>query len=373
MAEEPLTNPLILKKEREATNMNRHEIALKKLHEGTVIPANPLALDENRKFDEKRQRALVRYYLDSGVGGLAVAVHTTQFEIREPKHNLLETVLKVAVDEARKFEEANNTTIVMVAGACGPKEQAVREAELAKSLGYDAVLLSPGGLNALSEDEMVERTEAVAAVMPVIGFYLQPSVGGRVFTYNYWERVCAIKNVVAIKAAPFNRYCTFDVVRAAALSERSDEIALYTGNDDNIVIDLVSNYKFEVDGKVYEKRFIGGLLGHWSVWTKKAVELFEKCKALHGCETIPAEILKLANEVTDTNAAFFDTANGFKGCIAGLHEVLRRQGLMKGIWCLNPDETMSPGQNEEIDRVYKMYPHLNDDDFVKANLDKWLK
>jgi len=368
-----LINPHILKKEREATDMTRHELALKKLHEGTVIPANPLALDENRKFDEKRQRALVRYYLDAGVGGLAVAVHTTQFEIREPKYNLLEPVLKVAVDEARAFEAANNETVVMIAGACGPKEQAVREAELAKSLGYDAVLLSPGGLNALSEDEMIERTEAVAKIMPVIGFYLQPSVGGRIFSYNYWERICAIDNVVAIKAAPFNRYCTLDVVRAAALSKRSDEIALYTGNDDNIVIDLVSNYRFEVDGKVYEKRFIGGLLGHWSVWTKKAVELYNKCKALHGCETIPADVLKLANEVTDTNAVFFDFANGFKGCIAGLHEVLRRQGLMKGIWCLNPDETLSPGQSEEIDRIYKMYPHLSDDDFVKANLDKWLK
>ena len=353
--------------------MNRTEKALKILHEGTVIPANPLALDENRKFDEHRQRALVRYYLDSGVGGLAVAVHTTQFEIRDPKYNLLETVLTVAIDEARKHEEATGKTIVMVAGVCGPKEQAVKEAKLAKSLGYDAVLLSPGGLNHLSEDEMVERTAAVAAEMPVIGFYLQTSVGGRKFSYNYWERVCAIDNVVAIKAAPFNRYYSFDVVRAAALSPRADEIALYTGNDDNIVIDLVSNYRFEVDGKVYEKRFIGGLLGHWSVWTKKAVELFEKCKALHGAEEIPAEILKLANEVTDTNAAFFDTANGFKGCIAGLHEVLRRQGLMKGIWCLNPEETMSEGQLEEIDRVYKMYPHLNDDDFVKANLEKWLK
>ena len=353
--------------------MTRSEKALKILHEGTVIPANPLALDENRKFDEHRQGALVRYYLDSGVGGLAVAVHTTQFEIRDPKHNLLETVLTVAIDESRKYEEATGKTIVMVAGVCGPKEQAVKEAKLAKSLGYDAVLLSPGGLNHLSEDEMIERTAAVAAEMPVIGFYLQTSVGGRKFSYNYWERVCAIDNVVAIKAAPFNRYYTFDVVRAAALSPRADEIALYTGNDDNIVIDLVSNYRFEVDGKVYEKRFIGGLLGHWSVWTKKAVELFEKCKALHGCDEIPADILKLANEVTDTNAAFFDTANGFKGCIAGLHEVLRRQGLMKGIWCLNPEESMSEGQLEEINRVYAMYPHLNDDEFVRANLDKWLK
>lgn len=352
--------------------MTRHEIALEKLHGGTVIPANPLALDENRQFDEKRQRAIVRYYLDAGVGGLAVAVHTTQFEIRDPKYNLLERVLKVAKEEASKFEAASGETIVMVAGACGPTEQAVAEAQLAKSLGYDAVLLSPGGLNAYSEDYMVERTAAVAAVLPVIGFYLQPSVGGRVFTYNYWERVCATPGVVAIKAAPFNRYCTFDVVRAAALSKRADEIALYTGNDDNIVIDLVSNYKFTVDGKTYEKRFVGGLLGHWSVWTKTAVDMFNKLREIRTEDKISAEVLKLANEVTDTNAAFFDTANGFKGCIAGLHEVLRRQGLFKGIWCLNPEETMSEGQLEEIDRVYKMYPHLNDDEFVKANLAKWL-
>ena len=352
--------------------MKRHEIALEKLHNGTVIPANPLALNSKREFDERRQRAVVRYYLDAGVGGLAVAVHTTQFEIRDPEHNLLERVLKVAKEEADKFEAKNNTTIVMVAGACGPKEQAVREAELAKSLGYDAVLLSPGGLNALSEDEMVERTAAVAKVLPVIGFYLQTSVGGRVFSYNYWERICAIPGVVAIKAAPFNRYFSFDVVRAAALSERSDEIALYTGNDDNIVIDLISNYSFKVDGKVYEKRFVGGLLGHWSVWTKTAVDMYAKLKEIRTCDAIPAEVLKLANAVTDTNAVFFDTANGFKGCIAGLHEVLRRQGLFEGTWCLNPNETMSPGQKEEIDRIYEMYPELSDDDFVKANLDKWL-
>ena len=352
--------------------MTRHEIALEKLHAGTVIPANPLALNSKREFDERRQRAVVRYYLDSGVGGLAVAVHTTQFEIRDPEHNLLERVLKVAKEEADKFEKATGKTIIMVAGACGKTEQAVKEAELAKSLGYDAVLLSPGGLNAFSEDYMVERTKAVAAVMPVIGFYLQPSVGGRMFTYNYWERICEIDNVVAIKAAPFNRYCTLDVVRAAALSKRSDEIALYTGNDDNIVIDLVSNYKFNVDGKTYEKRFVGGLLGHWSVWTKKAVEMYERLKAVRAEDTIPADVLKLANEVTDTNAVFFDTANGFKGCIAGLHEVLRRQGLFEGTWCLNPEEKMSEGQNEEIDRIYKMYPHLSDDDFVKANLEKWL-
>ncbi len=352
--------------------MTRHERALEKLRLGTVIPANPLALNAKREFDEKRQRAIVRYYLDSGVGGLAVAVHTTQFEIRDKKYNLLEPVLKLAKDEADKFERKTGEVVVMVAGVCGPTEQAVAEAELAKKLGYDAVLLSPGGLNHLSEDEMIARTEAVAKIMPTIGFYLQTAVGGRAFSYNYWERLCAVDGVVAIKAAPFNRYYTLDVVRAAALSERSDKIALYTGNDDNIVIDLISEYEFNVNGKVYKKGFIGGLLGHWSVWTKSAVELYEKLKAYRGAKEIPADILKLANEVTDTNAAFFDTANNFKGCIAGLHEVLRRQGFFEGVWCLNPDEKMSEGQSEEIDRVYRMYPHLCDDEFVKANLERWL-
>ena len=351
--------------------MSRHEDALKKLHMGTVIPAMPLVLDENRRFDEEGQRLLVRYYLDAGVGGVAMAVHTTQFEIRDPKINLFEKVLDVVTDEISKFEAANNTVIVKIAGACGESAQAVKEAETAKKYGCDAVLLSPGGLKHLSEEDMVQRTKDVAAVMPVVGFYLQPSVGGRVFTYNYWEQICEIENVVAIKAAPFNRYLTLDVVRAAALSKRADEIALYTGNDDNIVIDLITNYKFEVDGKTYEKSFVGGLLGHWSVWIKKVVEYYNMLKDAKKSGNITPEILELANAVTDVNAVFFDTANNFAGCIAGLHEVLRRQGLMKGIWCLNPDETMSPGQNEEIDRVYRMYPELSDDDFVKANIEKW--
>ena len=352
--------------------MTRHELALKKLHEGTVIPANPLALDENRKFDEKRQRALCRYYLDCGVGGLAVAVHTTQFEIRKPEHNLLEPVLRIAKEEASEFEKKTGEVIVMVAGACGPKEQAVKEATLAKSLGYDAVLLSPGGLNHLSEEELIERTKAVAEILPVIGFYLQTAVGGRHFSYDYWTKIAEIPGVVAIKAAPFNRYYSYDVVRAVAFSSRRDDITLYTGNDDNIVLDLVTKYKFNINGEVYEKGFIGGLLGHWSVWTKTAVDLFNKLKEVRESESISPEILTLAAEVTDTNAVFFDTANNFKGCIAGLHEVLRRQGLLRGIWCLDPNETMSDGQAEEIDRIYKAYPHLNDDDFIKANLDKWL-
>ena len=353
--------------------MTRHERALEKLHNGTVIPANPLALDENRQFDPKRERALLRYYLDAGVGGLAVAVHTTQFEIRDPKINLLETVLKVAAEEVERYEATHDDVIVKIAGVCGPVEQALKEAELAKKYGYDAVLLSPGGLKNLTEDEMIARTEAVAAVMPVVGFYLQPSVGGRLFTYNYWQRLAEIKNVVAIKTAPFNRYQTLDVLRAVATSSRADEIAMYTGNDDNIVIDLITNYTFTEGGKTYSKRFVGGLLGHWCVWTKKVVEMYHMLMKVRDEEGgITPEILSLANAVTDLNAVFFDAANGFAGCIAGLHEVLRRQGIFKGIWCLNPEETMSPGQNEEIDRVYRMYPELSDDDFVKANLDKWL-
>lgn len=352
--------------------MNRHEKALQILHAGTVIPANPLALDANRQFDERRQRALTRYYLDAGVGGLAVAVHTTQFAIRDPEINLFERVLRTAAEEVAVFEQKNGKAIVQVAGVCGETVQAVAEAKLARQLGYDAVLLSPGGLAHLSEADMLSRTRAVAEVLPVIGFYLQPSVGGRVFSYDYWAKLCEIEHVVAIKSAPFNRYYTQDVVRAVTFSTRADKIALYTGNDDNIVIDLLTNYRFEQDGKVYETGFVGGLLGHWSVWTRTAVQMFEALRAAKKSGAISPQLLALANQVTDTNAAFFDTANGFAGCIAGLHEVLRRQGLLEGIWCLDPAETLSPGQLEEIDRVYRMYPHLNDDAFVAENCVRWL-
>jgi dihydrodipicolinate synthase/N-acetylneuraminate lyase len=304
----------------------------------------------------------MRYYLACGVGGIATAVHTTQFEIRDV--GLYEPILATVVDEIEKFELEHKSVIVRIAGVCGMEKQVLAEASMAKKYGFDVVLLSPGGLSHLSEDEMIERTKAVAKIMPVIGFYLQPSVGGRHFSYRYWESLAEIDNVVAIKAAPFNQYMTLDLVRAVALSSRNEKIALYTGNDDNIVIDLITEYKF---GNV-TKSFVGGLLGHWSVWTKKAVSLFHLAKKR---VNIP-ELLILANEATDANAAFFDTANGFAGCIPGLHEVLRRQGLLEGIWCLNPDETLSPGQMEEINRVYQMYPHLNDDEFVKTNLEKWL-
>lgn len=351
--------------------MRRHEKALDRLHNGTVIPATPLALDNDRKLNEKGLRLLMNYYLNCGVGGIATAVHTTQFEMRKPEIGLLEPVLKIVSDEIDRYEKKNDTVIVKVAGVCGETAQAVKEAELAKQYGYDAVLLSPGGLNDRPESELIERTRAVAEVMPVIGFYLQTAVGGRVFSYDYWKQICAIDNVVAIKCASFNRYQTLEVVRAAALSERSDEIALYTGNDDNIVIDLLTRYRFKKNGKEVVKAFEGGLLGHWSVWTKKAVELFDKIQSEKNNAEISSELLTLAAQVTDTNSAFFDAANGFQGCIAGLHEVLRRQGLMENIFCLNPNETMSAGQLEEIDRVYNMYPHLNDDAFIAENLADW--
>ena len=265
--------------------MNRHEIALNILKEGTVIPATPLALDNNRQFNEKGQRLLMRYFLNAGVGAIATAVHTTQFEIRQPEYNLYEPILTLVSEEIDKFEQQTGKVIAKVAGVCGPIEQAVKEAEIAKRLGFDAVLLSPGGLNDRTEEYMVERTQAVAAIMPVIGFYLQTAVGGRVFTYHYWEQVCATPNVIAIKCASFNRYTTFDVVRAVAMSDRCDEITLYTGNDDNIVIDLLTKFKFNKDGKTVVKSFEGGLLGHWCTWTQKAVEIFEKTKEAkkHDC------------------------------------------------------------------------------------------
>lgn len=351
--------------------MDRHLKALEILKSGTVIPATPLALDENRRFDEYSQRLLMKYYLNCGVGGIATAVHSTQFEIRDPEVNLFEPILKLVSDEIDAFENKTGRVIVKVAGVCGKTEQAVKEATLAKKYGYDAVLLSPGGLNSLSEDELVKRTKAVAEVMPVIGFYLQTAVGGRHFSFEYWQKICEIPNVVAIKAAPFNRYMSLDIARAAALSTRSDEITLYTGNDDNIVIDLLTTYKFDVNGKRYEKGFEGGLLGHWSVWTKRAVELFERCKNEKTNGTISSEMLTLANAVTDSNAVLFDGANAFAGCIPGLHYVLKKQGLMKSLNCINPNEVLSPGQDTEIERIYAMYPNLVDDDFVKENIESW--
>ncbi|HSF54619.1 MAG TPA: dihydrodipicolinate synthase family protein [Algoriphagus sp.] len=345
--------------------MQKLSVELKQhLIQGTVIPAHPLALKADRTIDEAKQRQLSRYYMASGAGGIAIGVHSTQFEIRDLSVNLYETVLKWASEE---IDAANlERPFLKVAGICGPTSQAIAEAELAVWYGYDMGLLSMGGLQTWTEAEILERVRKVAAIIPVFGFYLQPSVGGRVFSFDFWKEFAEIENVEAIKCASFNRYQTLDVMRAVSQSSRRDEIAMYTGNDDNIVADLLTTYKFEVEGKTFEKEFVGGLLGHWAVYTQKAVELLEEIKA---CKTSGSakdwsRLLTKGIEVTDVNAAMFDPAHHFHGCIPGMHEMLRRQGLLDGIWCLNPKEVLSEGQAEEIDRVHQAYPHLNDDAFV---------
>lgn len=343
----------------------------KQLHEGAVIPAHPLALTKDRELDEAGQRALTRYYIDAGVGGVAVGVHTTQFEIRDPAFNLFEKVLTIAMEE---IENANvPDSFIKIGGISGSTEQAVKEAVFMKEIGYDLGLLSMGGLGDLTEEALLERTKQVAKVIPVFGFYLQPSVGGRVLSYEFWKELADIPNVYGIKIAPFNRYHSLDVVRAVCHSDRHEEIAIYTGNDDNIVNDLLTTYQINVNGQRVEKPIVGGLLGHWSVWTKTTVDLFEKIKKAREKDEISLELLTLAQEVTDANAAFFDPKHHFKGSIAGINEVLARQGILQGRWCLLEKEKLSPGQFEEIDRVYKDYPHLNDDAFVNENLVKWFK
>lgn len=330
------------------------------LLEGLVIPAHPLALNSQRKLDERRQRALSRYYIAAGAGGLAVGVHTTQFAIRDPRVGLFKTVLELAAEEMNRAPRP----IVRIGGICGATKQAVAEAAVLKQLGYHAGLLSLAALKSETEDELITHARTVGQVLPLIGFYLQPAVGGRELSYSYWRRFVEIDAVVAIKVAAFNRYQTIDVLRAVADSGRSD-IALYTGNDDNIVADLLTTYRFGEQSL----RFVGGLLGHWAVWTRGAVELLNRCKT----EPASPELLQLGIEVTDCNAAFFDAATHFHGCIAGIHEVLRRDGLLEGTWCLDQREGLSPGQNSEIDRVHRMYPHLNDDAFVCEHRDDWLR
>ena len=338
----------------------------KTLLRGMVIPACPLALNSQRRLDERRQRAVVQYYLAAGAGGIAVGVHTTQFVIRDPKIGLFRPVLELAAAEMQ------GRTCVRIAGVCGETRQATEEAMLAAQLGYDAGLLSLAALRQAGHEELIVHCRRVAEIIPVIGFYLQPAVGGRVLPYSFWREFVEIENVVAIKVATFNRYQTLDVVRAVAESGCED-IALYTGNDDNIVLDLLTPYRLTVGGRKVERRIVGGLLGHWAVWTRQAVALLDECHAAVTAGSVSAELLRRAIEISDCNAAFFDAANSFAGCIAGLHEVLRRQGLFEGIWCLDERETLSNGQSEEIDRVYRAYPHLNDDDFVAANRDKWLQ
>ncbi|HZV06448.1 MAG TPA: hypothetical protein VE999_15315 [Gemmataceae bacterium] len=343
------------------------------LRRGLVLPALPLALTAERRLDERRQHALCRYYLAAGAGGLAAGVHTTQFAIREPRYGLFRPLLALAVEEMARHDASSGATSVRIAGVCGKTVQAIAEAELARSLGYHAGLLSLAALRDAEDKARLEHCRAVADVLPLIGFYLQPAVGGCPLSYRFWREFLEIERVVAIKIAPFNRYQTIDVVRAVAESGRED-VALYTGNDDHIILDLLTPYRFNVEGRIVERRIVGGLLGQWAVGTRKAVELLDECHAVvSGGGAVPAELLRRAVELTDANAAVFDAANGFGGCIAGIHEVLRRQGLLQGIWCLDPHETLGPGQMAEIDRVCKAYPDLTDDAFVAEHHEDWLE
>ena len=340
------------------------------LREGVVIPAHPLALDANRRLDERRQRALTRYYLAAGAGGVAVGVHTTQFAIRDESVSLVEPVLTIAIEEVRRHAGG---PAIAVAGICGPTAQAVREASLARDLGYDAGLLSLAGLDGWSDAELLERARAVSECIPVFGFYLQPAAGGREAGYAFWREFGEIPNVVAIKIAPFNRYHTIDVVRGVCDSSRREEIALYTGNDDSIVVDLVTPFRFVSGGTTVEKPIVGGLLGQWAFWTKPAVALLTESKAARESGSVSTDLLAKAIAWTDVNAVAFDAANRFRGCIPGIHEILVRQGLLAGRWCLDRAEEVSPGQLEEIDRIYRDYPDFNDDEFVAEHLDEWMR
>ncbi|MEN2979700.1 dihydrodipicolinate synthase family protein [Tistrella bauzanensis] len=340
---------------------------LERLRTGTAIPAHPLALDQDRRFDRRRQRALTRYYVDAGAGGLAVGVHTTQFAIRDV--GLYEPVLAAAMADARAWTDR---PLVMVAGLAGDTGQAVAEARTAVGLDYHAGLLSLAALKGHDTDALIAHCERVAAEIPLIGFYLQPAVGGMALTADFWARFAAIDNVVAIKAAPFNRYATLDIMRGVVAARAEDRVTLYTGNDDHIVLDLLTPFTVMRDGAPVTVRFRGGLLGHWSVWTRSAARMLERLQGAVAAGAVPADLLALDSRVTDCNAAFFDVANDFHGCIAGCHEVLRRQGLLDGIWCLDPHEGLSPGQAAELDRVCREHADLSDDDFVAANLERWL-
>jgi dihydrodipicolinate synthase/N-acetylneuraminate lyase len=315
---------------------------------------------------------LIRYYAAAGAGGLAVGVHTTQFAIRKPSIGLFEPLLKLAREELALASSVSLKPLVNIGGICGETRQAAAEAALLRDTGYDAGLLSLAALPLASDDELVAHCRAVAEIIPVVGFYLQRAAGGRPLSIAFWRRFAEIENVVAIKMAPFNRYQTIDVIRSVAEAGR-DDIALYTGNDDNIIVDLLTPFRFSRDGQWMERRVVGGLLGHWAVWTKRAVEIHAACRRASDGQPVPAELLRLAAEITDANAAVFDVANDFSGCVPGVHEILRRQGLLETAACLEPNESLSPGQSAELDRVHAAYPHLNDDAFVEAHRDDWLR
>jgi len=341
------------------------------LHAGLVIPAHPLALTPQRTLDERHQRALTHYYHAAGAGGIAVGVHTTQFEIRQ--HGLFRPVLELAIETVTACDRASGRQMVCVAGICGHTRQALAEARFARQAGYHAGLLSLGALDQATEDELLEHCRAVAHEIPLMGFYLQPAAGGRVLPLRFWRRFVEIPNVVAIKIASFNRYQTLDVMRAVAEAGRAPEIALYTGNDDHILLDLLTRVMISTHSGPVELRMVGGLLGQWAVWTRRAVEMLEEVKRLWTQEAVPAEMLTRAVQLTEANAAVFDAVNGYAGCIPGIHEVLRRQGLLEFAGTLNPQERLSPGQAEEIERAMRAYPFLTDDEFVRNGLQDWLK
>jgi len=350
--------------------LHRTDIAaniLDALHAGQVIPAHPLALTGERKLDERRQRALTRYYIDAGCGGVAVGVHTTQFEIREA--GLYQPVLRLAAGEVDTWTSHD---LIRIAGLVGPTTQAVGEARIAVEEGYHAGLLSLAALSNAGEDDLIVHCRTVSAEIPLVGFYLQPAVGGRVLSAAFWRRFAEIDNVIAIKIAPFNRYRTLDVIRGVVDAGAEDRVALYTGNDDHIALDLLTPFTVGTASGPATVRIRGGLLGHWSVWTRSAVLLLERIRQAVGNGPVDPDLLGLDAQITDCNSAIFDVANDFHGVIAGCHEILRRQGLLEGIWCLNPNEGLGPGQADEIDRIIQAYPHLNDDDFVRENLERWL-
>lgn len=355
--------------------VNKTDVIMNQIKKGVVIPAVPLAITRDRVFDEKRQRVLMRYYLDAGVGGVAVGMHFTQFEIRSPGIDLFEPVLRTCSEVVDRYSEETGRPVARLAGICGLTKQAIKEAETARELGYDFGVVSMTAFRGALAQEMIYHMRELSRVIPLFGFYLLTGVGGIVLPYDFWRRLVRLDNVVGIKIAPFNRYQTLDVVRAVAEAGKENDIVLYTGNDDSIIHDLVTPFRYKVGDSYKTVRIKGGLLGHWAFWTKKAVELLEE---IHGIvngndNTVPAGMLTRAAQLTDVNSAVFDASHVFAGSIPGVHEILRRQGIFEGTWTLKPEEVLSPGQLEEIDRVCESYPHLNDDRFVEENIDKWLK
>ncbi|MCG6156253.1 dihydrodipicolinate synthase family protein [Rubinisphaera margarita] len=351
-----------------ATSPSKHDSLLR----GLVIPACPLALTAERQLNEQRQRALIRYYAEAGAGGLAICVHTTQFEVRDPAIGLYQPLLEVVADELNQLEATSGRSFYRVAGVCGLTSQALAEAQSAADLGYDAALLNLGGLKGQSVEELLNHCRTIASTIPIFGFYLQEACGGRPLPFEFWKGLCELPELVGIKIACFNRYQTLDVLRAVAASGR-DDIALYTGNDDNIVADLLTPYRFEIDGRLVELQITGGLLGQWAVWTRRAVELLNRCRVIRESGMpIPRDLLRLGAELTDANQAIFDATHGFQGCVPGIHYVLVRQGLLEGNWLLDPDAGLSPGQAGEIERICHGYAHLSDDNFVRGRLDDWL-